>query len=440
MKLALGAFILCACGSANGNDGPAAIDGVPAPDAAAATGPVTVTVRNADGSPTVGAPVATQLVNGEVLMVASTGTDGMAILQTVAGGSVTVGFDEVSGPRLVTIMGLGFGQSVLFQARPHQLRSTVPAVMLPPASPPIGTVAYLAQVPCRFGGQTASIPVGTTIVMPVTPDCIVDDTYSAAITALGAQDAALAYSFVEGITRGAGPSFPPWMTDGTSFSLAITHAPPCTECARLDTYRRTAKNLRYSAGGTKLSFPVGPDLVLSIFHAPSLPAPETGVVLTIDLGFAKAIVRRSTTAPPAADSIDLSQLLPQITALAADATGSRMRVQFAAAAATHAPRAAVFELAWTVVNGDDETDHRWTVLTPPPAGDSISLPQIPAELATFAPVLPGNPGDYTPSLTLVDDTAFASFADLAASDWDAEIGGYAPTRPGLRTVTISSRP
>ena len=157
MRLALGAFILCACGSANGNDGRAAIDGVPAIDAAAATGPVTVTVRNVDGSPAVGAPVATQLVNGEVLMVANTGSDGMAILQTVAGGSVTVGLDEDRElKRLVTIMGLSFGQSVLFQARPPRLRPISPVVMLPPASPPIGTATYLAQIPCRFGGQTGT--------------------------------------------------------------------------------------------------------------------------------------------------------------------------------------------------------------------------------------------------------------------------------------------
>jgi hypothetical protein len=109
---------------------------------------------------------------------------------------------------------------------------------------------------------------------------------------------------------------------------------------------------------------------------------------------------------------------------------------FTAVAATHAPRAARFELRW--LSAPDDGDERfWTVLTPPPAGDSITLPLLPAELAAFAPV---DSADFTASLTLVDDTAFASFAELAASDWNAEIGGYAPTRPGMRTVTLSSRP
>ena len=443
MKLALGVFILCAGACSDGSagpDGPPAIDGVPAIDGASATGPVSVTVRNADGTPAVGAAVATQLDSGEVLMIASTGADGMAILQTVAGGSVTVAFDEERATkRLVTIMGLTFGQSVLFQARPPRRRPIDTVQILPPESPPTGTVGYLVQIPCRFGGQSLSFPSAPQAHAMVSNDCILNEQYDAALTALDADGAALAYTFQEGVTRQAGPIFPAWMTPATSFTLTITHA-PCTECAQLVTYRRTSTNLVYSAGGAQLSFSPGSDRVLSISHAPSLPAPETGVSLTLDLGSAKAIVRRSTTDAPTAQSIDLSLLLPQITALAADATGSRLRVQFAAAASTHAPRAAVFELTWIAVNGEDETRVFWTVLTPPPAGDSISLPLLPAELAAVAPVLPGASGDYTPSLTLVDDTAFASFAELAASDWMSEIGGYAPTRPGMRTVTISSRP
>jgi len=446
MRLSFGVLVVCACGSSDGTGGPTpidappAIDGLPAIDAAPATGPVNVTVRNSEGNPSPGVPVATQLLDGNVLMVATTGTDGTAVLQTVAGGSVTVGLDEDRAKRLVTITGLTFGQSVLFQARPPQRMFADSQVLTPPAGPPSGTVGYMGQIPCRFGGQTVVVPTGTPANVPITTDCIAGAKYSAAITAIDAHGAPLAYSFQENITQGAPPVFPPWMTDITSFTLAIGNASPCNMCARLDTYRRTAKNFLYFAGGAPLSFPGDADVALAVPHAPSLPAPETGVVLTIDLDQAKAIVRRSTGDAPAADSIDLAELLPQITALAADASGSRLRLHFDIAAANHAPRVAVFELAWREVIGDDVVNHVWTVLTPPPAGDGIDLPLLPPELGAFAPALPGDPGDYTPAMMLVDDTAFASYAALAASDWEAEIGGFTPTSQGKRTVTISSRP
>jgi hypothetical protein len=80
----------------------------------------------------------------------------------------------------------------------------------------------------------------------------------------------------------------------------------------------------------------------------------------------------------------------------------------------------------------------WTVLAPPDP-KTLTLPLLPAELAAFAPSLPGDVGDYPATLTLAADSAFAAYGDFLAADWLAELDGTGPVRGAGRVVALMKR-
>jgi hypothetical protein len=433
------AAVVAACGStattSSSADAPLAVDAPAIDGLPPATGPLTVTVVDANGAPVAGATVVTQLATGEVLRVATTGANGQAATVTVAGGSATAGFVEPGGPRLVTAMGLAFGGSVTLRARPPEGAIAVDADLEPPSAV-ANAVGYLVQIPCRRH------PVATVFgpTVGVWDDCIVAGAYAAAITAVDGGGASLAYTFVADVpVATTKPAFPGWSTDVSTYTITLAGAPiTCAQCARFVPFRRTADGLRYEGGAALLPLTEGAGAQIVVPFAPSLVAPEIGESLAIPVDAnVEARLRRTYTAKPSNDPIDLaSVLVARITGVTVDPTGTRLALGWTTAPSGGTPTIALVDLRWKVVDGDGGVqDRAWTVLAPP-APHALTLPLLPDELAAFAPTLPGDAGDYQATLTLAADTAFAAYADVLDADWLAEVGGTGPVR-GARTVSAT---
>lgn len=360
----------------------------PPPPSAAPLGRVVVGVYD-EGAPLAGRWVVFHDREGRVLSRAKSAADGKVTGEVPAGGMVTVAHGE-SIHHLVSVVDvqpndeLVIGEKDEEETVAHSVGTV--SVRLPGKHP--GAARYVVSL----GVGPTNIEPGKPITLSVLDRFIVDGTRLRVLAeALDEAGNPIAFSFAwaawdENKTKTHGNSdvtLGPWSTAFRTFDVALTHPPAGATSARgllsifsKDEDRFDQSPRRTDLPGT-LSFPVAPPL-----------GSEAQLRLEVATGSSSErlfLLRRDESLAPKT-TLDLGELLaPRIEAARVEPTEARARPALRWKIDGDPQRVSAMDALIVRAAWPSTREHVWTVVMPPTASAPFRLPELPPELATWAP-------------------------------------------------------
>lgn len=383
----------------------------PAPASALALGRATVAVYE-EGAPRADRWVVFHDHDGRVIARARSGRDGKASGEVPPGGMITVA--QAESPRhLVTFVDVQPGDTIVIGEKDEEetVAKSVGAARVRLAAAHPGAARHVVDL----GVGPTDIAPGTPITLTLLDRFIHDGKRFAVLgEALDGAGEPLAYAFAWGAwddaktkARGtADVTLGAWSKDFRTFEVALTDPPEGATSARgtLSIHAkdedRFDRHARQTALPGTLSFPVPPPL-----------GSEASIRLEIPYGDAPdrfmLLQREESLATKTA--IDLRALLvPRISAAKAEPTDARARPRLSWTLHGDAARAREMDALLVRASWPATRENVWTVVLPPATTAPIRLPELPGELASFAP--DGSP--IAVAAALVEASFYDGYADV----------------------------
>jgi len=416
-----------------GPDATAADSAVPDAAVDATPLPVTLTVTNDEG-PEQGVLVVFQDATGTVITTATTDATGRVTQQLAADSQVTAVLGTVVSPALVTIQGVQPGDALTAFDTAHLAfaNTSVTIDALPDAAPPgtSGYQAYVGNCPQNGSGFTAPPTTFGGIAWP----CVAAGKAPLLVASIGSTDGGsnqeLGYTYEKGnallADGGATPISPtvPWASAETTQTLSAQNV--TSGSSGWLSFSEIAggvalSNLMNFGGGS--SADGGPLSETNGFvghpgYAEAVQGEATvyEYLQSFQFDAIRSIAAHSgapdgSTALPA---LDLSSVLPEITASSIDTTDagtpSRPVVSWTSAASLATTDGIVSVTQWSVASPDagPTTNGTWTIVSPPTA-TSVVPPSLPAGLGTWTI------NNTVPLVVAVEASFIAGYAQLRAT-------------------------
>lgn len=383
----------------------------PAAPPAPPLGRVTVAVYE-EGAPRADRWVVFHDREGNVLARAKSGRDGKASGEVPAGGMITVA--QAESPRhLVTFVDVQPGDAIVIGEKDEEetVAKSVGAARVRLASAHPGAARHVVDLGVGPTDVAPGAPVTLTLL-----DRFIHDGKRFAVLgeALDGAGEPLAFAFTWGAwddaktkTHGtADVTLGPWSKDYRTFDVALTDPPEGATSARgtLSIFAkdedRFDRNPRQTALPGTLSFPVPPPLGSEASIRIEIPygaAPDRFVLLQREESLATKTV------------IDLREVfVPRISAAKAEPTDARARPRLSWTVLGDATRARAMDALLVRASWPPTRENVWTVVLPPGTTAPIRLPELPRELAAFAP--DGSPIGV--AAALVEASFYDGYADV----------------------------
>jgi hypothetical protein len=382
----------------------------------------TVIVTKA-GVPDPGVSVVFQDAAGKVVSSALTGADGRASAVVVAGSQITVAMGVTGSRQLFTYLGVKPGD-VLNVAEPYGRDISITTPSGAPSGGSITVTAMAGNAAC-VGYGNPNAPVSLSLL----PECITGPVFPVRceVTAAGITY----YSFLKGVAPAASGTtnvagLSAWSTSTVPYQVDVTNAPSLPGAGA---FIGEIANGQATTGGGGIVLTAGAATATFNVLAGYADAYQAEIQFADTLpnyqgrfvSFARRFAGGTTT-----HALDLTQgVLPQLSTLTLTGT-TRAVVTWTATGSLAVADSGVVNIPWDQPY-DGGTDRiTWTFIVPPDAL-SLTLPELPAPLAAFAP------------------TADATFRQLTAAFFESDLlPGYDAVRAqagvyGLTQVpTVSS--
>jgi len=354
-----------------------------APDSAPATGPVTITVKDSEGTPRVGMIIAFHEPDGTPTTVAVTNADGRVTGTITEGGMATIALRPSA---LATMAGIQPGDELLFQetpAPPLEILGTVD-VALPGVAVP-NAVTYLLDVGCYAASSSDN---AFFVSLNVARRCTTSaGTFSVLATAYSSGGQLMGYNLARGLsvpTLGATVTVDlgGWTTDLKELPVEFSNADAealAAGVAQLEIYLDgipfaiNSQNIGFFSSGTsKMTILIPPESegvrgAWGVFYGAGLTEPES-----LGVSF-----RDYVESLPASVQIDVAKMPARISDYTFDTTDpNRPKVTFTAHGSLAGADLAVFLVA--------STSAYWLVASPPGA-THFRYPELPEELSAWRP-------------------------------------------------------
>jgi hypothetical protein len=403
---------------------------LPPGDAAQEAAPLntaTVVVTDA-GVPVPGVTVVFQDAAGTLVGTAVTGADGKASAVVVAGSQITVVTGTTGNRRLLTYLGVKPGD-VLNVALPNIRAVSVTLA----ASNPGGTPSVVAGNFDCYGNPPVS---GGQTVLALRPSCITGPVFPVLAISTAALAPITYYSFLKGVAPAASGAtnvagLSAWAA-GTPYSVNVTNAPNLPgasahlgQIANNQSAASAAPGFVLAAGAGTASFSVAPGYADAYQGEVQFTDYPPGFLRTVS--FAKRVATGG-----AMQALDLTPgVLPQLASLTVTGT-TRAVVTWTATSSLAATDGGAVSVTWMQPYDGGSEAITWTFIVPPDAL-TLTLPELPAALAAFAPD-PAAPV-LTPSVAFVESDLLPSY-DAVRLQAGAFGLGNAPT--GMLSAGLKS--
>ena len=370
-------------GPTDGGSPPAPTDASSSADADAATGPVTVRVRDAANKPLPGAPVLFSDAAGAKLGVVSSDANGVASYPAPSGSQVTVSFGGELRPRLLTITAVEPGDDLLaIDTEQSRLNGLAPLTLESP--PPDGPSASSYQVVvgrCETGG--GNFPQ----TLYPSPSCgRLDVPMTVYIEARGGGGVPLAWASTNVslvLDGGAQPAltFGPWTTSFTRQTVTVANAGDAGSALLVRHYDVSNGQLMLK-GGLRNPPVSGNDRTATFTSVPVADGRQAEALTerysAAGLSVVGTAARTAAAVLDGGLSLEFGDRLPALSGTGLDA-GSEARpfVSWTSTGSLAGTDGTYVVLSWSEPLDAGKAYGSWTLLVPPTAS-SVQTPALPA--------------------------------------------------------------
>lgn len=410
-SLTLALVLLTACGEipspgGGGDDGGGGdVDGGthPTPDGMIvdptdAAPPVgTVTAIYLEGTvPRAGVDVIFQNHDGTIAGQGKTNALGEASHTLAAGGMVTVFIPGTPGntrPRLWTVAGVKPGDRIPFGTRGDSPPTTTSSVKINIPTVPAGTAMTRFSIGCSYLEFTPA-PPSNSAELQIYPECLSPaGKYSVAVVATDSAGKPIAFTTLKNMTPIPGAAstvtMPSWRTDLFKFDLRVKDAPLGVTSISLQA-RMMVAGVEFYEPSFDTPFPAGSDQTFTFFFPrdfmDGLAYQAVGMISldTLSQGFVGVLARE--IGQPASATVDFKAMdVPVLRdpIVSNGPTEARPRVSWAVVGSLATADLMIYVLNYRTPMGQQQD---WLIYASPGTMSPFTVPELPASLATYAPV------------------------------------------------------